>query len=41
MVCRHLAKFLGHRYCGDRDKLFSVCDVIKELSDYFDRIPSR
>ena len=29
MVCRHLAKFVGDRYCSNRD-MFLVCHVIKK-----------
>ena len=30
MVCHHLAKFGGHRYCSSRDITFLVCHVIKQ-----------
>ena len=36
----------GHRHCGSRDIIFSVCtmipeDPVKGSCDYIDRIPSR
>ena len=30
MVCQHLSKFGGHRYCSSRDMMFLVCHVIKQ-----------
>ena len=47
MICLHLAKFGGHRYCSSREKMFLVCHVIKPdqvikgSGDYNDRSPSR
>ena len=29
MVCHHLAKFSGPRYCSSRDMMLLVCHVIK------------
>ena len=44
MVCYHLAKFGGHRYCSSRD-MFVVCHVIKQdhkgSGDYNNRSPLR
>ena len=45
MVCHHLSKFVGHRYCSSRD-MFLVCHaikqdhVIKRAGDYSDNLPS-
>ena len=46
MVCHHLAKFGGHRYCRSRD-MFLVCDVtlqnqmIEAINDFMVRSSSR
>ena len=46
MVCHHVAKFGGHRYCSNRD-IHLVCHVnkqdhaIKVSDDYNHRSPSR
>ena len=46
MVCHHLAKFGGHRYCSSRD-MFLVCDVtlqnqmIEAINDFMVRSSSR
>ena len=46
MVCHHLAKFGGHRYCSSRD-MFLICDVtlqnqmIEAINDFMVRSSSR
>ena len=46
MICYHLVKFGGHKYCSCRD-MFLVCHVIEQdrvmkgSSDYNDRNRSR
>ena len=47
MVCHHLTKFGGQRYCSSRDITFLVCHVIKQVhviegsGNYNDRSFSR
>ena len=46
MVCHHLAKFGGHRYCSSR-YMFLICDVtlqnqmIEAINDFMVRSSSR
>ena len=47
MVCHHLAKFGGHRYCSSRNIKFLICHVIKQdlviqgAGGYNNRSPSK